>query len=165
MKIHVSLVLTKKHGFLIIFLRGTSAKMAGVPPAPLQSPGGPKGRRNDLLLQPSPRKPRCATPPVGWAWAWAWAETHYIIIITSHRHIQSPTQLFSTARARAAVPVRAVGSLVVVSGEQRPSARAALACANRVGLDYFLPIASLGLQEYIEVFVGSAVITRGGLQK
>ena len=156
-------MLTKKHGFLIIFLRGTSAKMAGVPPAPLQSPRGPKGPPHDLLLQPSPRKPRCTTPPVGWAWAWA--ETHYIIIITSHGNIQSPTQLFSTARARAAVPVRAVGSLVVVSAEQRPSARAALACANRVGLHHFLPVASLGLQEYIAVFVGSAVITRGGLQK
>ena len=76
----------------------------------------------------------CISPPPPYnrqrGLGWAWAETQYIIIITSHRHFQSPTQLFSTAHARAAVLVPAVGSLVVVYSDHRPSARAALACAN-----------------------------------
>ena len=93
------------------------------------------------------RQPRGLAGAVGWAWAWAGAETHYIIIITSHGNIQSPTQLFSTAHARAAVLVPAVGSLVVVSAEHRPSARAALACANRVGLHGFSPVACVGLEQ------------------
>ena len=63
--------------------------------------------------------------------------TSTIIIITSKRYSPSPTQFFSTAHARAAVLVSAVGSLLAVSAEHRPSARRALACAKRLGLRVF----------------------------
>ena len=71
------------------------------------------------------RRSRARWP--GRGWAWAGRATHYIIIITSRRQVQSPTQLFSTPHARAAILVPPVGSRVVVSGEQRPGVRSSLA--------------------------------------
>ena len=82
------------------------------------------------------RRSRARWP--GRGWAWAGRATYYIIIITSKRHDQSPTQLFSTPHARAAILVPPVGSRVVVSGEQRPGVRSARAEAKRIGLCDFL---------------------------